>query len=144
MSEREIAIDAPVARVWDLISQPGWWVGDGDRSRQRRWRDGDLEVVDDPGHGRFPIRIEAVEAPRYAAYRWAFAFPGEVPDEGNSTRVEFWLSERDGGTRLRVVESGFANLMAARGLGGSIVDGNVAGWAMQLEVARTTAERVAA
>ena len=97
-----------------------------------------------PQHGRFPVRIEAVEAPRYAAFRWAFAFPGEVPDEANSTRVEFWLSERDGGTLLRVVESGFANLIAARGLSASIVDGNVKGWTMQLEVARATAEQVTA
>lgn len=139
--EREIAIDAPPARVWELISEPGWWVGDGDRSEQRRRREGDLEVVEDPKYGRYPIRVEAVEPPHYAAFLWAFAFPGEAPDEANSTRVEFWLSERDGGTLLRVVESGFANLIAARGLGASIVDGNVKGWTMQLKVTRATVEQ---
>jgi hypothetical protein len=30
--EREIVIDATVARVWQLVSEPGWWIGDGDRT----------------------------------------------------------------------------------------------------------------
>jgi len=86
--EREIAIDALVSRVGELVHQPGWWVGDGDHWRHRRWR--------------------------------------------------------DGGTLRRVVESGFAKLIAARGLDASVVDGNVKGWAMQLDVARATTERVTA
>ena len=144
MIEREIAIDAPLARVWELVCEPGWWVGDGDRSAQRRWREGDLEVVEDPKYGRYPIQVEALDPPRHAAYRWAFAFPGEAPDAANSTRVEFWLSERDGGTLLRVVESGFDTLIAARGIDASVVDGNVEGWTMQLGVAKSVTERVRA
>ncbi|MGI9002113.1 MAG: hypothetical protein ACR2GH_10630 [Pseudonocardia sp.] len=30
--EREILINTPLDRVWDLVSEPGWWIGDGDRS----------------------------------------------------------------------------------------------------------------
>ena len=26
--KREIFINAPIQKVWDLISQPAWWVGD--------------------------------------------------------------------------------------------------------------------
>ena len=29
--ERKIEIDAPAEWVWLLVSQPGWWIDDGDR-----------------------------------------------------------------------------------------------------------------
>jgi uncharacterized protein YndB with AHSA1/START domain len=140
--EREIAIDAPVERVWGLVSEPGWWVGDGDPSARRRRRDGDLEVIDHARFGSFPIRVESVEPQRYVSYRWASGFPGEDPGEGNSTMVEFWLSERDGGTLLRVVESGFASLAAEDEARERSVKGNTEGWAQQLGFIKASAERV--
>ncbi|MHC3815081.1 hypothetical protein OG892_31175 [Streptomyces sp. NBC_00341] len=36
-------------------------------------------------YGDFPVRVEKVEPPTYLAYRWARAFPGVEPGEGNST-----------------------------------------------------------
>ena len=143
--EREITIDAPVERVWALVAEPGWWIGDGDRSGQTRTREGDLEIVEDPRYGRFPIRVETVEEPRYVSYRCAFPgeFPGEAPREGNSTLVEFWLAERDGGTVLRVVETGFASLPVSEEARIRHVEGNIEGWTMQLDIARKHAEHAA-
>src|SRR6266571_2861451 len=117
--EREIQIDAPLGRVWGLVAEPGWWIGD------------------DPRYGQFPIRVESVEPPHHASFRWASAFPGEDPGAGKSTLIDFWLSERDGGTLLRVVESGFARLAdpGARG-------GNAEGWEQQLVILKRRAERV--
>ncbi len=135
--EREIQIDAPLGRVWGLVAEPGWWIGDGDRSGQQRSRARGLQIVDDPRYGQFPIRVESVEPPHHASFRWASAFPGEDPGAGKSTLIDFWLSERDGGTLLRVVESGFARQAhpGARG-------GNAEGWEQQLVILKRRAERV--
>lgn len=142
--EREIVIDAPMERVWALVAEPGWWIGEGDPSDHRRWREGDLEIVEDPRHGRFPIRVETVEPPCYIAYRWVFVSPGEAPHAGNSMLVEFWLSERAGGTLLRVVESGFASLAALDEKRREAIDGNIKGWMKMLDVLKSRAEHVLA
>ncbi|HTI27865.1 MAG TPA: SRPBCC domain-containing protein [Kutzneria sp.] len=127
--EREIAINAPVERVWELVSQGGWWIGDGDRGAQTRSREGDdIDVVEDPRYGTFRIRTEKAEPHSYLSYRWL--------DDGNeraTTLVEFWLSEADGVTTLRVVESGFVSAEHR--------EGNIKGWGMQLAVAKAECER---
>jgi uncharacterized protein YndB with AHSA1/START domain len=139
--EREILIDAPIERVWRLVSEPGWWIGDGDRSDQVVTREGeDLVVVDDPRHGRYPVLSVSTDAPRHAAFR-SSANPGQVPGEGTSTLVEFFLTERDGGTLLRVVESGFGALADGRE---AAVEGNIRGWELQLGFAKRDAERITA
>ncbi|WP_216208174.1 SRPBCC domain-containing protein [Amycolatopsis aidingensis] len=139
--EREIVIDAPVERVWSLVTEPGWWISDaGDRTGRRQWREGDLEVVQDPRYGRFPVRLEQTEPRRYLAYRWASAFPGEDPGTGNSTLIEFWLTERDGGTVLRVAESGFAALATTDEARERAFGDNTGGWAEQLDVLKRLAE----
>ncbi|SDK59442.1 SRPBCC domain-containing protein [Nonomuraea jiangxiensis] len=140
--EREISIEAPLERVWDLITETGWWVGDGDRTGQQRRRDGDLEVVEDPKYGAFPMRVVSVDPRRYVSYRWASGFPGDDPVEGNSTLVEFWLSEQDSGTLVRVVESGFGSLAVTDEARESSVEGNTQGWASQLDLLKERAESV--
>ena len=52
----------------------------------------------------------------------------EEPAEGNSTRVEFTLTPEGDGTRLRVVESGFASLRTDEDQARSNYDDNVGGW----------------
>ncbi|MGX1777048.1 SRPBCC domain-containing protein [Nocardia brasiliensis] len=138
--EHEVDINAPVARVWELVTEPGWWVGDGDRSGQSRSRDGDFEVIEDPKYGRFPVRVETVEPQDYASYRWASAFPGATPGAGTATLVEFRLAEHGGGTRVRVIESGFAALDLPEEERAKRVDDNRGGWKMQLDVLKANAE----
>ena len=127
--EREIAINAPLARVWALVSEAGWWIGDGDRSKQTRQRESDdIEVVTDPRYGSFRIRTEKSEPHSYVAYRWL--------DDGNeraTTLVEFWLAEADGVTTLKVLESGFVSAEHR--------EGNVKGWRAQLDIAKAECER---
>ncbi|AYY13906.1 serine/threonine-protein kinase BRI1-like 1 [Actinobacteria bacterium YIM 96077] len=140
--EQQVVIDAPVARVWKLVTEPGWWIGDGnDRTGQRRYRDGDLDVVEDPRFGRFPVRTETTEPQHYVSYRWASTFPGEDLRPDNSTLVEFWLSEHDGGTLLRVVESGFASLAVPDEARERSVNGNIEGWVEQLTAIQKRAEQ---
>jgi uncharacterized protein YndB with AHSA1/START domain len=88
--EREIQIDARIERVWRLVSEPGWWIGDGDRSNQTVTRDGELTVVDDPKHGRYPVLHVSADAPRYASFRSTEV--GRRPGVDPSTLVEFFLA----------------------------------------------------
>ncbi|MGH3569931.1 MAG: SRPBCC family protein [Pseudonocardia sp.] len=141
--EREILIDAPLERVWRLVSEPGWWIGDGERSGQVVSREGDLVVVDYPPHGRFPVLPVTTHAPHYVAYR-AAEDPGQTLAEGTSTLVEFFLAEKDGGTLLRVVESGFASLYSSAERRAAAVEDNIEGWEMQLGFAKRDAERAPA
>jgi uncharacterized protein YndB with AHSA1/START domain len=119
-------------------------VGDGDVSGHRRWEEDGLVILEDPRYGRFPIRVEYLEPQRYASFRWASGFPGEAPTEGNSTLVEFWLAEQDGGTLLRARESGFDSLAVDSTVRDDTVTGNTKGWMQQLGFLRVRAERVVA
>jgi len=138
--EREILIEAPIERVWALVSEPGWWVGDGDPSHRTISRQGDVVMVDYPPYGRFPVVAISTDVPRYVSFRG-----GEDPDqaltEDTSTLVEFFLTEQDGGTLLRVVESGFASVYPSAERRATAVEDNVGGWEMQLGVAKRDAER---
>jgi uncharacterized protein YndB with AHSA1/START domain len=91
-------------------------------------------------------QIEAVEPHRLFAFRWApFKDPGGVePTDGNSTRVEFTLAAEGGGTRLRVVESGFELLDCSDEQRAKNLEGNTEGWLMELGELREYATRVAA
>jgi uncharacterized protein YndB with AHSA1/START domain len=141
--EREIMINASIERVWGLVSEPGWWIGDGDRSAQTVSREGDLVVVDDPRYGRYLIQPVSADPPHHVAYRGS-PVEGQPPAEGSATLVEFVLAERDGGTLLRVVESGFASLAMPAERRREQFEGNVKGWEMQLGVAKGVTERVRA
>ena len=141
--EREILIDAPIERVWGLVNEPGWWIGDGDLSAQVTTRRGDVVIVDDPRFGRWPVLPVSADAPRYASYRGG-EDPEQVPEEGASTLVEFFLTERGGGTLLRVVESGFASLAMAAEARAAAVEDNIEGWRLQLGFAKRDAERIRA
>lgn len=105
-------------------------------------RDGDVTVVDFPPHGRFPVLAAAADAPRYASYRGG-GDPDRTPAEGTATLVEFFLSEQDGATLLRVVESGFSSLHPSAEQRAAVVEDNTEGWEMQLGVAKRDAERAA-
>lgn len=139
--EREILIDAPIEVVWRLVSEPGWWIGDGDRSDQVITHEGDLVVVDDPRYGRWPVLPVSSQAPHHVSYRWP-AVAGQPPEAGTSTLVEFLLCEHGEGTRLRVVESGLASLDGPAEDRVARAEGNSAGWRQQLDIAKRDTERI--
>jgi uncharacterized protein YndB with AHSA1/START domain len=122
--EREIVIDAPQEVVWSVVTEP---------EQMSRWLTDRAEYEATPGahgaltwkkHGSYDIRIQQVERPRLFSYRWVWP-AGNEPDETNSLLVEFTLTEEDGGTRLRLVESGFDKV---RGGDEASRDGHVRGW----------------
>ncbi len=145
--EREILIEAPIELVWRLVGEPGWWIGDGDRDGQTITRDRDLIMVDDPRHGRWAVQTVSSQAPHHVSYRSVPA-PDHAPDQtldlGASTLLEFLLAEHGIGTRLRVVESGFASLPVSAEARAAKIEGNVKVWQVQLGFAKREAERVRA
>lgn len=128
--EREITIEAPVERVWSLITEPehiAGWFGDG--GAEVDLQPGGAMALTWSKHGTVLCEVVAVEAPRRFAYRWV---PGgiNVPiTQENSTVVEFTLAPQGDGTLLRVVESGFAALTGDRE---KTRAGNVEGWQAEL------------
>ena len=138
--EREIQIDAPIERVFRLVSEPGWFIGDGEPGKTTTTREGDVFVVDFPPYGRFPILPVKSDAPHYVSFRGGDD-PAQPLVEGTSTLVEFFLSERGGGTLLRIVETGFAALYPNAERRAAAYDGNIEGWEMQLAFAKRDAER---
>ncbi|SFQ45082.1 Uncharacterized conserved protein YndB, AHSA1/START domain [Amycolatopsis arida] len=138
--ERDVLIAAPPERVWTKLVEFAWADTGGSRVGVEP-RPGERFVAENPEHGKFPIVVERVERPRHLAYRWASAFAGQEPAAGNSTLVEFTLIEEAGGTRLAVVESGFAGLPAESRRGA--LDDNTRGWTEQLDALRQRVEAAA-
>jgi uncharacterized protein YndB with AHSA1/START domain len=115
--EREIKIQAPMERVWEVLTEPvhvGTWFGTG-APAEIDLRPGGVMVLDHGAHGRYPTVIVAVDPPRAFSYRWASAYPDALATEENSTLVEFTLEPFAEGTLLRVVESGFDSLLIPAG-----------------------------
>jgi uncharacterized protein YndB with AHSA1/START domain len=145
--ERETVIDAPVDRVWALITEAehvGRWFGDA--GAEIDLRPGGAMVMRWNEHGTTRGRVVAVEPRTRFSYRWApFKDPrGEEPVEGNSTLVEFTLEPEGDGTRLRVVESGFSSLATSDRQRAENLDGNTEGWSLELGELHEYAEKVAA
>jgi uncharacterized protein YndB with AHSA1/START domain len=142
--EREVVIDAPIERVWALITEArhfGAWFADS--GAEIDLRPGGAMTLSWEEHGTVRARVERVEPPRLFSYRWANAIDAE-PVDGHSTLVEFSLSAEDAGTRVRVVESGFASLDTSDEDRRRQIDDNTEGWAIQLRNLSEQASRTVA
>ncbi|GHB49030.1 toxin [Streptomyces viridiviolaceus] len=140
---RQIDIDAPAERVWQLVVRPGWYINDGEVEAEQDLRyEGDVAVVRHPSLGEFRFRTVELDEPRYAAFRWiGTPFRDEATP---STLVEFWIDERDGGgVTLRVVESGFSGLADDPAAWLKEREGNDKGWLSELAAAKAFVEKSA-
>lgn len=107
--EREILVDAPLAVVWAVITEPehiSGWFSDSVEIDLRPG--GKLILTWEGGHTEHG-RVVKVEPPHYFSFRWIRGSATEVRQD-NSTLVEFNLSAEGDGTRLRVLETGFSKL----------------------------------
>ena len=133
--ERSITIDATPERVWQIVSEPGWWINGGTLRPHRIEDAGDgTSVVHDEEHGAFRIRTERLDPPRYAAFRWI----GREDEKGAGTLTEFWVEDAADGVTLRVVESGLENVPESERE--AYLRENIQGWETELAAARTAAE----
>jgi uncharacterized protein YndB with AHSA1/START domain len=135
--EKQILLRAPRSRVWRALTDSaefGTWfrvqLETGFAAGQRA-----TGRITYPGyeHLRFEATVERMEAERLFSFRWhPYAVDPEVDYSAEpTTLVEFRLEEREGGTLLTVVESGFDRVPARRR--GEAFLRNSEGWAIQLE-----------
>jgi uncharacterized protein YndB with AHSA1/START domain len=145
--ERSVHIEAPVDTVWRMVTEPDQVV---------RWFADDIDLQATPGYEgsmtfrpesggtvRVPVTVETVEAPHRFTYRWNHP-AGTAAAAGNSTLVEFTLTAEDGGTRLRVVETGHDGLGWPQEQADAFADDHNEGWTWHLgRLERLVAERSA-
>ncbi|GAA5179510.1 SRPBCC family protein [Rugosimonospora acidiphila] len=126
--ERTVEIAHPPAEVWAALTTAeglSAWFGKDAAIDLRPG--GSARLTGDSGHS-LDIRVERVEEPTVFGYTWRLH--GLPEDDPRRTYVEFTLEPSGAGTRLTVVESGFAQLPedAHR----TAFDGNTHGWARKL------------
>ena len=141
--EREIFIGTDLDRVWSMVSKAGFWVGDA-LHFETEAGEGETVVIETEQYGHFPVRVDRLDPPRYAAYRWASGYPNAALTDTNSTLVEFTLVEHDGGVLLRLRESGFAALDGNDDFRVARWTDNTSGWTLQLDRLREASEKVPA
>jgi uncharacterized protein YndB with AHSA1/START domain len=126
--ERTVELAHPPQKVWAAITTAeglGTWFGHKASIDLRPG--GAAELTWDDG-ATANLRVERVEEPTVFAFTWhIYGLPEEDP---RRTYVEFTLEPVGSGTRLTVVESGFAQLSddAYR----AAFDGNTDGWRREL------------
>jgi uncharacterized protein YndB with AHSA1/START domain len=123
--ERKLELAASPDRVWRAITDPdelSQWFPDRAEIELREGADGKFHW---DTHGSFAVRVEAIERPRYFAWRWANDANKDLEDAEEVTLVE-WLVEplSSGGTLLTVRESGFTSDRHR--------NGNDTGWTSEL------------
>ncbi|MGH6654651.1 MAG: SRPBCC domain-containing protein [Actinocrinis sp.] len=138
--EQEITIEAPLERVWDLVTTPGWWVPADVEQRADR-TPGHQTVRQSEKYGRYLVEVVSMDPRTYAAFRWASQFPNEELAPGKTTLIEFRVEPAAGGVNVKVVESGFAGIDADEAVRKAGFDANTAGWTMELGSLKERAEQ---
>jgi len=126
--ERTVDIAHPPTAVWAaLTTADGLSAWFGQNAKVDLRPGGSVTMSWESGHTA-DMRVERVEAPTVFGFTWGI--DGLPADDPRRTYVEFTLTPTDSGTRLTVVESGFAQLPedAYR----KAYDGNTEGWASEL------------
>ena len=132
--EREILIDAPLEVVWAVITEPDHVSGWFSEAAEIDLRPGGEMTLDWEGH-RVSGRVEQLDPPHRFSFRWIRG-SGQEAREDNSTLVEFSLSADGEGTRLRVVETGFASLDWPEEDRARDAEEHRAGWELELDELR--------
>jgi uncharacterized protein YndB with AHSA1/START domain len=126
--ERTVELAHPPGAVWAALTTAeglGTWFGN---QAAIDLRPGGAARLSWEGGPAVTMRVERVDPPRVFAFTWPiYGLPEEDP---RRTYVEFTLEPAGAGTRLRVTESGFAQLPGDAH--GKAYDGNTEGWAKEL------------
>jgi uncharacterized protein YndB with AHSA1/START domain len=143
--EQEISINASLERVWDLVTEPGWWVPTETGPAPDR-TPGSTTLRVSEKYGSFPVQVVDVKPRTYAAFRWASQFPNTELTPTHATLVEFFVSEAEAGdgVLVKVRESGFAALDAPEEIRQAGVRDNTEGWRLELGDLKARSEATAA
>ena len=126
--ERTMDLAAPPEKVWaGLTTAEGLSAWFGQEAGIDLRPGGTAWMRWDNGYAA-DMRVERVEEPTVFGFTWhIYGLPDEDP---RRTYVEFTLEPAGAGTRLTVVESGFAQL--SQDAYDKAYDGNTQGWASEL------------
>ena len=126
--ERTVDVAHPPAAVWAaLTTADGLSAWFGNKATIDLRPGGSAWMSWDNGF-TVDMRVERVEEPTVFGFTWQIY--GLPKDDPRRTYVEFTLEPVGSGTRLTVVESGFAQLPAEAY--SAAYDGNTKGWASEL------------
>jgi len=127
--ERTVEVAHPPEKVWAALTTAeglGAWFGNEATidlrpggAAQMRWSEAGFTAE---------MRVERVEEPTVFGFTWGIY--GLPADDPRRTYVEFTLEAAGPGTRLTVVETGFAQL--PEDVYRKAYDGNAEGWAKEL------------
>lgn len=126
--ERAVEVAAPPERVWAALTTAeglSAWFGDAAAIDLRPGGAGWMKWT---GRYTASMRVERVEEPTVFGFTWQMA--GLPEDDPRRTYVEFTLEPAGPGTRLRVVETGFAQL--PDDVYRQEYDGHTGGWEREL------------
>ena len=126
--ERTLSVAHPPEKVWAAITTAeglGTWFG---HKATVDLRVGGLAQVTWDGKDSHELRIERLEPPR--VFGWTWGIYGLPEDDPRRTYVEFTLEPDAAGTRLTVVETGFAQLPGDQH--STAYGGNAEGWQREL------------
>ena len=126
--ERTVELAHPPAKVWAaLTTAEGLAAWFGQRATVDLRPGGSVRMSWDSGD-HADMRIERIEEPAVFGFTWGIN--GLPDDDPRRTYVEFTLEPDGAGTKLTVVESGFAQL--PDDAHHTAFDGNTKGWASEL------------
>ncbi len=126
--ERTVELAHPPDRVWAALTTAdalGAWFGDEATIDVRPGGAGRMTFASGLS---VHMRVERVEEPRVFGFTWRI--PDLPDDDPRRTYVEFTLEPVGAGTRLRVVETGFAQLPDDTRR--KAYDSHAQGWAIEL------------
>ena len=125
--KREISIQAPIATVWQVITQPEYI---------SQWFESQVEIDVRPGgKGKLiwgedfeaPLEIVAVEKPHLFSFLWV-APDEETKSIHQQTLVEFRLTEDGTETKVHLTESGFEKLEIPAEQKANLIAKHTPGW----------------
>jgi uncharacterized protein YndB with AHSA1/START domain len=126
--ERSVELAHLPAKVWAALTTPeglSAWFGD---QATLDLRPGGAAQMTFSSGVTVDMRVERVEEPTVFGFTWRL--PDLPEDDPRRTYVEFTLEAVDAGTRLRVVETGFAQLPDASRR--NTYNSHAEGWAREL------------
>jgi uncharacterized protein YndB with AHSA1/START domain len=126
--ERSVELAHPPAQVWAALTTPeglSAWFGD---KATIDLRPGGAAQMTFRSGLTVDMRVERVEEPAVFGFTWRL--PDLLEDDPRRTYVEFTLEAVGAGTRLRVVETGFAQLPGDSRR--RTYDSHAEGWASEL------------
>jgi uncharacterized protein YndB with AHSA1/START domain len=127
--ERTVELAHPPATVWAALTTPDGLAGWFGEQATIDPRPGGVGRMTFASGVRVDLRVERVEEAAVFGFTWQL--PDLPDDDPRRTYVEFTLEADGEGTRLRVVESGFAQLPEKSRR--DTYDRHAAGWARELD-----------